>query len=171
MEKTTRIAILVAAAIVAGLVLGLSVIRFGSAAPGTPLSHAGWRASASESGHFSGPGKAVDGDISSRWTTGRPQAAGQWFQLDLGAPRAVRGLVLDAQATGPTGSGQDYPRAYAVYVSNDGAQWGRPVAEGKGNGPVTTITFAPQTARYVRIVQTSNINRWWWSIHEINVYS
>ena len=47
-----------------------------------------------------------------------------------------------------------YPRGYSVQVSTDGTTWSKPVAEGKGDGARTTITFAPTRAKMVRITQT-----------------
>ena len=73
-------------------------------------------------------------------------------------------LSLDAGS-----SSSDYPRGYQVNVSNDGLNWGSPVATGVG-AVVTTITFPAQTARYIRITQTGS-NSTWWSIYEFYVYS
>ena len=49
----------------------------------------------------------------------------QWFQIDMGTPRTFERIVMDAGA-----SGGDYPRAYEVFVSNDGFNWGNYVASG-----------------------------------------
>jgi hypothetical protein len=57
-----------------------------------------------------------------------------------------------------------------VNLSNDGSNWGSPVASGAGYSAVTTITFPPQTARYVRITQTGSATGNYWSIHEMNIY-
>lgn len=93
------------------------------------------------------------------------QSSGQWFQLDLGSATTFQRLVLDS-----TNSPNDYPRGYAVYVSDNGSNWGSPVATGAGSGPVTTITLsAAVTKRYVRIVQTGSDPYWWWSIHELDL--
>src|SRR5258708_17642868 len=73
-------------------------------------------------------------------------------------------LVLDAAS-----SSGDYPRGYRVNVSNDGANWGSGVAAGAGTSALTTMNFATNTARYIRVTQTGNSGPWW-SIHEFNVY-
>ena len=52
-----------------------------------------------------------------------------------------------------------YPRGYSVQVSTDGSTWSQPVAQGKGDGPHTTITFAPTRAKFVRITQTETVCR------------
>jgi fibronectin type 3 domain-containing protein len=127
----------------------------------TPLSRSGWTTSASIGGST---GNAIDGNITTRWATGGPQVAGQWFQVNMGAQRTFSKITLD-QGT----STNDYPRGYQVNVSSDGTNWGDPVATGGGSSPVTIITFPDRTARYIRITQTGSASNYW-SIHELNVY-
>jgi hypothetical protein len=132
-----------------------------------PLSRARWTAIASVSSPHDLPGNALDGKCT-RWTSGTPQTADQWFQVDLGRKRFFRRLVLDS-----SGWAKDYPRGYAVYLSNTGTDWENqaPVASGSGNGPVTMITLTrPVMARFVRIVQIGTDRECWWSIHEFNLY-
>jgi hypothetical protein len=78
--------------------------------------------------------------------------------------RTIFKIVLDT-----TPSPNDYPRGYQVVLSNDGSNWGSPVATGAGYTAVTTMAFAPQTARYVRITQTGSAQGNYWSIHELNI--
>lgn len=109
-------------------------------------------------------GKALDGDINTRWTTGRTQAPGMWFQLDMGSSASIGGIVLDASRS-PT----DTPVRYAVYVFDDPAEKGAPVAEGDGDKPVLDIRFDPKPGRYVRIEQSGTSDSYYWSIHELRV--
>ncbi len=110
------------------------------------------------------PPKAIDGDGWTRWSSGVAQASpNQWFQIDMATTRAFNRIVMDAGR-----SNGDYPRAYQVYVSNDGTNWGDSIASGAGT-PLTTINFPSQTARYFRILQTGSASSWW-SIHELDVY-
>jgi hypothetical protein len=44
------------------------------------------------------------------------------------------------------------------------------VATGTGSSAVTTIQFAPQAARFIRMTQTGSVSGLWWSIHEVNVF-
>ena len=125
------------------------------------LDRTGWVASASVSGES--PSRAIDGSSSTRWTTGTAMAPGQWFEVDMLSNRTITGLQLDT-----SGSSGDYPRGYQVFVSTDGASWGSAVATGTG-ATITTISFASQTARYLKIVQTGSSGSWW-SIHELNVF-
>jgi hypothetical protein len=130
------------------------------------LNRGGWIVSASDSASGNPPGNAIDGDISTRWGTGTGQTNGMWFQVDMGSgtPPTFNQIVLNAG--GATG---DYPRGYQVNVSSNGTNWGSAVATGAGSSAVTTITFAGQTARYIRITQTGSISGIWWSIAEFNV--
>ena len=110
-------------------------------------------------------GAASDGKADTRWDTKAFQTNGQWFQIELPAETTVAALRLDAAK-----SRNDYPRGYKVEVSADGRTWGKPVAEGKGVGPLTQIEFAPTPARYIRITQTGSVKGNFWSIAELEVF-
>jgi lysophospholipase L1-like esterase/fibronectin type 3 domain-containing protein len=131
---------------------------------GIALNRAGWIATASSGG--SPRNNAIDGNINTRWSTDALQANGQWFQVDMLAVRSFRKIVLDT-----TPSANDYPRGYVVNVSNDGVNWGSPVATGVGSSGVTTILLnTTKNARYLRITQTGSAPGNYWSIHELYVY-
>jgi hypothetical protein len=83
----------------------------------------------------------------------------------MGSASAFYKIVLNA-----INSANDYPRGYQVYVSNDGVNWASPIANGTGSSGVTTITFATQAARYIRIIQTGSAPGTFWSIDEFNVF-
>jgi F5/8 type C domain len=69
-----------------------------------------------------------------------------------------------------TGSDADYARGYQVFVSNDGTSWGTAVASGTPTGPFVIVSLsATQTARFIKVVQTSTTPASWWSIYEVNV--
>jgi mono/diheme cytochrome c family protein/glucose/arabinose dehydrogenase len=108
------------------------------------------------------------------WTSGRPQEAGMWLQVELpeavtltelsfesGAAvvqsgPAVRGAPTRSEFGGAQGV-PGFPRGYQVQLSMDGTTWGEPVATGQGNGALTVIAFAPARARFVRITQTATV--------------
>jgi hypothetical protein len=133
------------------------------ATPGT-LNRILWVASSSTSGSDA-PANALDGDLTTRWSTGTSQAAGQWFQVDMALANTFNQVVLNC-----VNSANDYPRGYRVNVSADGVNWGSPVATGTGTSGVTTIPFAPQAARYIRVTQTGSVNGTYWSIDEFNAF-
>jgi glucosylceramidase len=108
--------------------------------------------------------KAIDGNPSTRWSTGQAQQPGQWFQIDLGTSRRLTRIVLEnGSSTG------DHPRGYTVHASDNASSWGSPIATGHGSDPTTTIQLPTTTARYLRITQTGDAGNWW-STSEVNLY-
>lgn len=146
----------------------------------TELARSGWTASASNSNASDQPNGAIDDDANSRWAAGTPQQPGQWFQVDLGTSKTFDKITLELG-----GSPDDYPRRYEVYASNDPNNLGTPLVTGAGiavnggsngtgggvRGAATTITFAPQTKRYVRIVQKGSDSYWWWGVSNFRLYN
>ena len=138
------------------------------------------------------------------WSSGQPQQAGMWFQVELPQPVTLTEIAFESNAVaaenmtgvpgaptrtaiaggrgrgaGPGAPGfqppkpppPGYPRGYQVQVSMDGATWSAPVAEGKGQGAATDITFAPVRAKFVRITQTANAaDAPPWSIQRLQLY-
>jgi hypothetical protein len=144
---------------------GLVTVQFsGSANQTTPLPRAGWVASATVSSATDVPSHALDGSTTTRFTTGKAQAAGQTFQLDMQATQTFTQVALNA------GNTTDFPVGYQVFTSSDGATWGNAVASGGGAGQLTVIPLPQQTARYLKIVLTATGTKWW-SIAEINAAS
>ncbi|TRY19552.1 family 20 glycosylhydrolase [Tessaracoccus rhinocerotis] len=95
---------------------------------------------ASSSTAGNGPENLVDGNMFSRWSTGRGEAS---FTVDLGSDRTVGRVEVDWATPAPTG--------IDVEVSNDGDVW-RTVASGaEGN----EIAFEADSARYVRVTAAS----------------
>jgi hypothetical protein len=125
------------------------------------LSRTAWTATASVTGGTDVPPQAIDASAATRWSTGAGQSNGQWFQIDLGTPQTFDQLVIL--------SNSDYARGDQVFVSSDGASWGTALATGAGAGAKTSISFALQTTRFVRVVQTSSTPGSWWSIYDFNV--
>lgn len=134
----------------------------------SPLSRSAWVAEASHTASGSNVKNAIDGVASSRWSLGTAQtndpAQPQYYKVDMGTAVTFKKLVLDTMA-----SAGDYPRGYALYVSNDGTNWGTPVAQGTGSALLTIQPASPVTARYFKVVQNGSAGVWW-SIHELNAY-
>jgi hypothetical protein len=106
---------------------------------------------------------ALDGDLSTKWDSG-PQNGAEWIILDMKAAQAFNTILLDQN------DGGDYPREYAVYVSDDASNFGEPVVSGTGTDKITRIDLAvDQTARYIKIAQTANAYGIYWSINELDV--
>ena len=109
---------------------------------------------------------AIDGDDETRWSTRQDQVDGQYFLVDFNETHTVNQVVLDT-----SGSSNDYPRGYELQFSTNGLNFttiaaGEPSASG-----ITTINFSDRTAGMIRIIQTGSSDRFWWSIHEINIFS
>ncbi|MCL2645479.1 MAG: discoidin domain-containing protein [Phycisphaerales bacterium] len=130
-----------------------------------PLSTAGWTATASASATSNPPALAFDGNMGTFWTTGKAQASGQTFTLDMGSLQTFSQLILDA---GSSASSAGAPASYEIDVSSDNKTWVNSIATGSSTSQVITISFVPQTARYIRIKLTGS-SKSNWSIAELNV--
>jgi hypothetical protein len=135
----------------------------GGSGGSTALSRTGWTATAS---HNAGTAiNALDGNRSSRWTSGTAMTNGMFFQVDMQATRSFNQITLDS-----AGSTNDFPRGWQVFVSGDGMSFGSAIASGTGTSALVTMTFPAQSARFIKIVQTGSAS-FWWSIAELNVFS
>ncbi|OPH56935.1 hypothetical protein BC351_26335 [Paenibacillus ferrarius] len=132
-------------------------------ASSTALDRTGWTATTSPVN--STPGNMLDGNMSSRWTTGADMVPGQYFIVDMNSSKTFNKLTIDC-----TGNNNDYARGYQVFVSSDGTNWGSAIASGTGTAPLITVNFASKTARYIKVVQTGTGTNWW-SVREFNVYN
>ena len=120
----------------------------------------GWKATASVNN--GNAYRAIDGDSSSRWDTGRSQAPGQWFEVDFGKELTFNTVILDASPSG----NNDGPAGYEIEVFT-GGEWLK-VAEGVNGGANCVVTFERQTASKVRVLQTGTKGNYW-SIHEFYI--
>ena len=124
------------------------------------------RASASHNNVYQGYENlsyALDNNPYTRWSTTQNQKPGMWFQLDIGDSQSVSQVKLDN-----AGSPNDYPRGYIVKLSQDEQNW-ETIAQNPNNREPVNVVFTPRQARYIRIEQTGESDRWWWSIHQIQV--
>ena len=138
-----------------------------AAESGTPLSRTGWVASTnapSTGGDL--PANALDGNLATRFSTDEPQAAGLYFEVDLGSAQTFTELEMDVP-----NSTTDYARGYNVEVFSNGTSW-TTVATCTGTGSPEIVSFPAQTAQYVEVVLTSgNPSNYWWSIDEFNLFN
>jgi hypothetical protein len=116
-----------------------------------------WRASSSsaETPAMASP-LGIDGDPKTRWGGGF--SPGHWYQVDLGRPASVGGVMLRWD----TG----YARAYSLQVSSDGQQWRTAFETRDGLGGVEYDFFPIVTTRYLRIAAPSRTADWGVSIFE-----
>ena len=109
---------------------------------------------------------ALDGDHWNGWRDmTRTQYPGQYLIVDMGQTQHFDKVVLDN-----SWAMWDSPNKYSLQVSGDGIRWGEPIAVGKGDPGMTTITFPEQHARFLRVSQTGQDSTYHWSIYEMDVY-
>lgn len=109
------------------------------------------------------PAAAVDGDASTRWSSGTGQAPGQYLQIDLGATTSFRRVAIDSG-----GNLGDYARGWRLSASTDGLTW-QVLAAGEGAGQLTEVDVAPTRARHLRIENTASAGNWW-SVADVRLY-
>jgi glucosylceramidase len=155
----------------AGGALATFTWRGGSAGRLRAVDPTAWRATAGPPGPTDPccqgdiAANAVDDDASTRYSTGAPQQPGQFLQIDLGRPEALRKIVYDTGA-----SLGDYPRAYTVAVSADGSDWRTAVANASGGGQRTAVPLDGARVRFVRITLTASSGSWW-SVADVRAYT
>lgn len=111
---------------------------------------------------------AIDSSLSSRWTTGEKQSAGQYIVIKLDQIYEIDQVTM--LTSSKSMSEQDYPRSYEVNLSNDGNNFGSVVVAGDGSATGTTIiNLEGNSAQYIKITQTGSDNFYWWSIHDLSV--
>ncbi|MDQ1467493.1 MAG: beta-glucosidase, partial [Actinomycetota bacterium] len=110
-------------------------IALGSEATASSAENAGTAASA-----------AVDGDLSTRWSSAFSDP--QWLQLDLGATATISGFTINWEAA--------FAAAYHIEVSNDATNWTQVYSTTSGAGGTENLTVPPGTSgRYVRLTGTA----------------
>lgn len=123
-------------------------------------------ATATASSSYSGADAmyAIDANAATRWSSdfNAPNPDVQWFQVDFGGQRRVGKVVLNWE----TASAKEY----SVDVSTDGSAWTAVASTATGAGGVETVTFATQTARYVRLALTRRNTTAGYSLWEVEVY-
>ena len=112
-----------------------------------------------------GPGMAVDGDASTRWSSGQwmQPTAVAWIAVDLGAVYDVDRVTLDWEAA--------YAVDYQIQVSDDGSDW-TTVQSVVGNTTSGVIAYSGLSARgrYVRVSCTRFNATSNYSLYDVNVY-
>jgi glucosylceramidase len=143
----------------------------GAPVTGTALSRSGWTASTNTAASGSDvASNAIDGNMSTRFSSDAPQADGAYWEANLGSSRTFDELQMQV----PNSSG-DYARSYDLEVSSNGSTW-TTVASCTGTGDPETVSFPAQTAQYIKVVNTmltdglTTSTGSWWSVDELNLY-
>ncbi|WP_327001570.1 discoidin domain-containing protein [Dactylosporangium sp. NBC_01737] len=117
--------------------------------------------SSNENGSLT-PNKAVDGNVSTRWSSAFSDP--QWLQVDLGAATDVCQVVITWQ--------NSYAKAFSVEVSPTAAagSWTSIYSTTTSTGGTQTLNVAG-TGRYLRVYGTQRATGYGYSIKELAVYS
>ncbi len=115
---------------------------------------------------------AVDGDRNTIWHTQWQDATPECpheIVIELAPAATIKGLTyLPRQDDSDNGTIKDYE----LYVSNDGNDFGQAVTKGafESSKDLKTVTFAPQTCRFIKLKALSEANGGAWaSAAEIGV--
>ena len=111
-------------------------------------------------------GYMIDGDSSTRRSTGAGQASGQSITINFGQSENFDKIEM-------IHDGSDYPGGYKVEISSDGINYTQVTLNNVDIGfgaKMVLIPSTPQTAQYVRIsITDSSRSSYWWSITELNI--
>jgi mono/diheme cytochrome c family protein len=132
-----------------------------SALPNPLNNRSQWKVSASASGQAAAA--ATDGKGNTGWSTGAPQVAGQWFQVELPQEQSIVGVRLEVPQRSKVAAKQ-----VKVELSGDGQSWTTVVAKAGSSVPNTELNFPMARARFVRITQLGT-GPDPWAIHELHL--
>jgi len=121
------------------------------------------------------PDKVIDNDTETIWHTAYDNPGNfavtnrlvetdypHEFSIELASEITLKGFVYHPRKDGRNG----WISEYAFYVSNDGKNWGEPVATGKllpSDQPQPVLFSAPQRAKFIRFVALKGFNQQKWA--------
>jgi hypothetical protein len=110
------------------------------------------------------PMYAIDGDPTTRYTSGKQQDGTEEFDLLFVASVTISGVTMVSATSG------DAPTEYEALYSLEGTTFMpfAPPVTGVG-APTTSIAFPPTTLKAIKIKQTGVNANAWWSINELTV--
>lgn len=105
-------------------------------------------------------GAVTDGNGGSRWSSAYTDDA--WIYVDLGQPQTFHNISLNWEAA--------YGSAYKILVSDDALTWKEIYSTDQGKGGMDRISFAPVTARYVKMQGVHRATNFGYSLYDFEVY-
>jgi hypothetical protein len=115
--------------------------------------------SAIEAGGNYGAAMAVDGNMTTRWSSAWSDP--QWMQVDLGSVQPITRVKLDWEAA--------YASGYQLQTSTNGSTWTNAYTEYAGDGGTDDLKVTA-SARYVRLYGTTRATGYGYSLFEFQVY-
>jgi hypothetical protein len=113
-----------------------------------------------EEGANYGPIYAVDGDLTTRWSSAFLDP--QWIKVDLGAVWRVSDVRLAWERA--------YATAYRVDVSVDGKTWTTAFQTSSGAGGTDDLRIRAVPARYVRMYGLRRVGQYGYSLLALQVF-
>ncbi|KRE36264.1 discoidin domain-containing protein [Paenibacillus sp. Soil724D2] len=104
--------------------------------------------------------EAVDGNKGSRWESAFSDP--QFITIDLGWEHKVNHVLLNWENAAA--------KSYTIQVSLDGANWKTVYSTTTGDAGIDDLTFAPESARYVKMSGTTRTTPYGYSLWEFEVY-
>ena len=118
-----------------------------------------WIGASSNENSTLGPANAVDGNLSTRWSSGFSDP--QWIRVDLGQTYNISHVTLNWEAA--------YGRAYQIQTSPDGNTWTTIFSTTTGDGGTDDLAVTG-TGRYIRMYGTQRATQYGYSLFEFQVY-
>lgn len=104
---------------------------------------------------------AVDGNLGTRWSSSYIDAS--WMSIDLGTSQSFNRVILRWENA--------YGVGYQIQSSDDNVNWTTVYTQAAGKGGTEDFTFAPTTARYIRLLGTQRSSQYGYSLYEFEVYN
>ncbi len=114
----------------------------------------------SEENSSLGGQNAVDGNLSTRWSSQFSDP--QYITIDLQSVKIFNEVILNWETA--------YAKEYEIQVSNDNNNWNTMAHISNGMGGTEKIS-AQSSARYVRIYCIQRATQWGYSLYEIGIYN
>ncbi len=110
---------------------------------------------------------AIDLDLKTSWSSHVPMNFGMYFQVDMGSPAEINGILLRVDED----ERQGQPVEWVVRTSVNGEDWQtQKPRESLRYREMLLIAFKTTRVRFVQIVQTSiSATPWPWLIYELDV--
>jgi mono/diheme cytochrome c family protein len=128
---------------------------------------AAWKVTASH--NSSAAANAINRSSTNAWTSGSPQAAGMWLQIELPEPATLWEINLQSPPPAKEASAA-IPRGYKAQVSMNGSDWKATTSETIVRASGTVIAFEAVKAQAVRItLESPAADAPAWAISQIQI--
>jgi len=107
-----------------------------------------------------GPGSAIDGDDSTRWSSAREE--NPWISINLGATKSIGRVELHWEGA--------YASAYSIQTSNDGEIWKDVYTTDEALGGAESIPLKTTVAQYIRLYTRKRATDFGISLYNFAVY-